>query len=204
MSIRAYFGSPGCGKSTILTKIACRERKRGRYEHIYTNFFCLGFEKIEFPDIGKFHYTNSLIILDEITIDADSREFKDFDKRVRDFFIYHRHLGNDIVYATQDYSRCDKIIRDLTEELYYVRSISPALPLLRKLIPVSKASRIFRTLDIDEHSHDIVYGYRFATLFERLFGRVSFFCWRPRFYKYFNSYSDPFTDRPEAPHDKWS
>lgn len=204
MSIRAYFGSPGCGKSTLLTALAVRERKRGRYAHIYTNFACKGFEKLDFHDLAKYHFTDSLIILDEITIDADSREFKDFDKLIRDFFIYHRHLGCDIIYATQDYCRCDKIIRDLTEELYYVRSISPALPLLRRLIPISKASRIFRTLDIDEHSHDIVYGYRFATLFERIFGRVSYLCWRPRYYRYFDSYCDPFESRPEPLHEKWS
>ena len=204
MSIRCYFGSPGCGKSTLLTSIAVRERKRGRYQHIYTNFYCKGFEKIDFHDLGRYHFSNSLLLLDELTVDADNRDFKNFDAAVRDFLIYHRHTHCDVIYATQDYSAVDKKIRNLTEELYYVRSISPALPLLRRIFPISKASRIFRTIDIDEHSHDIVYGYRFATLFERIFGRVSYMCWRPRLYPFFDSFCDPFVSRPSPPSVIWN
>ena len=201
--ISGYFGSPGAGKSTVLAKICVRERKRGRYDHIYTNFYVKGFEKLDFSDLGKYHFKNSLIVLDELTVDADNRDFKNFSSKVRDFLIYHRHCGCNVVYATQDYGSVDKKIRNLTEELYYIRSISVALPLLRKLFPISKASRIFRTIDIDDHAHDIVYGYRFGTLFERIFGRVSFFVWRPRYYKMFDSFSDPFTSRPDMPSVKW-
>lgn len=202
--VTCFFGGVGSGKSTILAKIALRERKRGAYEHILSNFYIDGFEKIDFKDLGKYHYKNSLIILDELTIDADNRDFKNFQESIRDFFIYHRHTGCNIIYATQDWSSVDKKIRVLTERLYYVRSISVALPLLRKLFPITKATQILRTIDIEEYNHDIIYGYRFANLFERIFGRVSFLVFRPRYYKYFDSFSDPFVNRPSPMYIKWN
>ena len=47
--ITCYFGVPGCGKTTLLTKIAQKELKRIKrckspYNHVLTNFYCQGCE----------------------------------------------------------------------------------------------------------------------------------------------------------------
>ena len=100
--ITCYFGVPGVGKTTLLTKIAVKAIKRmnrgkGNYEQVYTNFYCKGALRLDFNDLDKYKITNSLILLDEITMDADNRDFKNFPVGIRDFFILHRHLGNDII-----------------------------------------------------------------------------------------------------------
>lgn len=89
--ITCYFGVPGCGKTTILTKIAQKELSKVRkgkspYKHILTNFYCKGCEMIDFDDLNTYYISNSLILLDEITLDSDSRDFKTFKKGHKDFF----------------------------------------------------------------------------------------------------------------------
>ena len=111
--IKCYFGVPGCGKSTILVKEYVKNKRK--YDHIYTiNLVIKGVKKITKEDLEKYMFRNTLILWDEITIDADNREFKSFSRDLRDFFILHRHLGCDIIYATQNFEKVDKIVRDLT------------------------------------------------------------------------------------------
>ena len=56
--ITCYFGVPGCGKTTLLTKIAQMELKRinrgkSPYNHVLTNFYCQGCEMVDFKDLGS-------------------------------------------------------------------------------------------------------------------------------------------------------
>ena len=37
MAVSLYFGLPGCGKTTMLTKLALDGVRSGRYLHVYTN-----------------------------------------------------------------------------------------------------------------------------------------------------------------------
>ena len=121
--ITLYFGVPGCGKTTLLSSIAQKELKKiskgkSKYEHVLTNFECSGCEKIDFTDIGVFDIQKCLILLDEITVDADNRDFKNFKKSSVEGFVYHRHYDLDIICATQQYDAVDKKIRNLTQNLY--------------------------------------------------------------------------------------
>ena len=86
--IKCYFGVPGCGKSTILVKKARKELKRiiKRYDYIYSiNLEIEGIEKITYEDIKKYKFKNALILIDEITMNADNRSFKTFSPEERDF-----------------------------------------------------------------------------------------------------------------------
>ena len=77
--IKGYFGVPGVGKSTILAK-EYKKNKR-KYDNIYTvNLKLKGVEQIEKDILEKFKMKNTLILWDEITMDADNREFKSFSK----------------------------------------------------------------------------------------------------------------------------
>lgn len=187
------------GKTTILAKIALKEidkivyERRNAYSHVYTNFFLKGAEKIDFKDLGKYNFENSLILLDEMTLDADNRDFKSFSKSALSFFTLHRHMHCDVIYCAQNYQNVDKKIRDLTEVLYYVKSISPAFEWLKKLLPISRATQVFRTIAVNEYTSELVTGYRMPSRWEKIFGRIGFWVWRPSYYKYFDSYENPFS-----------
>lgn len=178
-----YFGLPGCGKSTFMAKIAQKAIKSGRYDKIFCNFYCDGTYKLNPDDLGRYDFSNCLILIDEITLFFDSRDFKKFTREQKEFFLMHRHYGVDIIYFTQQYDGVDKKIRDITQELYYLKRAGHA----------SVARCIHRTLDVDDHTKQIVYGYELS---KGLLGFVfSFFkkgewqfCWRPLYYKYFDSF----------------
>lgn len=185
--INGYFGLPGSGKSTFLTRIAQKELKRikkgkSKYKHVLTNFYCKGCERVDYKDLGNYDISDSLILLDEITLDADSRNFKQFDSAHKHFFLMHRHYNCDVIYFTQQYDGVDKKIRDITSNLYFVK----------KRLMFTVATKIFRTLDINELTKEIVQGYRFCNWFELWFlGGTHQICYRPKWYKYFDSWEKP-------------
>ena len=204
--ITGYFGVPGCGKTTLAAKKARkinnaikRDNRRQKlhlkrkcpYDVVLTNFYCKDCCKIDFKDIGVYDIQRACIILDELTIDADNRDFKNFQRSSVEGFIYHRHYFNDIFYYTQNYNAVDKKIRDLTHTLYFVKkSYLPFFSLF------TKARRIFRTIDINDYTKEIVNGYRFPNIFELILNflgllHIGEICFRPFYYKDFNSFVQP-------------
>lgn len=182
--IKCYFGVPGVGKSTILVREYKKNRKH--YDHIYTiNVQIKGVEMITKEDLEKYKFKNTLILWDEITMDADNREFKSFSKDLRDFFILHRHLGCDIIYATQNFENVDKKVRDLTCELWYMQK--SVVPLLREF---TTAKRIYRQVNINEHTSELTLGYRFCNFIESIFVSNFKLVFRRRFYKYFDTHDE--------------
>lgn len=196
--IKCYFGVPGCGKTTTLVKIARKELKRLKrhYKEVYTiNFECVGCIPIKFDDLKEYKFNNSLILIDEITMDADNRSFKTFPKEIRDFFILHRHLGVDIIYATQNYENVDKKIRDLTAELWYMSK--SVVPILRGF---TTSKRIYRNININEFTSDLTLGYRFCSFLEMIFASNMEVTWRKKYYKYYDSWDElSLKDRPLYP-----
>lgn len=173
--ITCVFGLPGSGKSTLMAKM-CRNAlsKRGqqRYDRVYCNFFLKGAYKLEFKDLGRYNFENALILIDEAMNEADSRGFKTFTNELKYFFSNHRHFGCDVVYFTQAYDDVDKKIRNNTEELLYIRRFlwwSFTTPIVRKIM-------------INDYSQEIQMGYKMKGLFS------SKWYFRPRYYKYFDSY----------------
>lgn len=202
--ITCYFGVPGCGKTTLLTKFAIRELKRIKknkspYKHVYTNFYCKGAEIIDYNDLSIYKISDSLILLDELAMDADNRKFKSFSDDMRNFFILHRHLGCDIIYATQSYEMVDLKIRQLTAQLWYMqKSVVPILGLF------TSAKKVYRTIAINEHTSELTLGYRFCNLIEAFFASNYKCVFRPLYYKYFDSFDeDCLADRQEFKSDFW-
>ena len=195
--ISCYFGSPGCGKSSILTLIAQTELKRikkgkSKYKHVYTNFPCSNCEKIDFFNLGNSYYHDALIILDEVTLSADSRDWKNLSKQQKEFITLHRHFNIDIIYSVQDWSRCEKTLRTNTVGLYYVSNY----------IWFAKVQPIFRTININEYMGDLIMGYRFPDFFEQVLnGR---FYYIKSAWKYYNSYDKYGFDKlPDPVSDIW-
>lgn len=182
----------------MLAKIAQKElrrirRGRSKYKRVFTNFPVDGCYSFEFADLGLYDMTDSLVLIDEITMDADNRQFKSFPVNARNFFILHRKYGCDVIYFTQNWNAVDKKIRDLTAELYY----------LKRLPLITVGTRIFRRMDINDYTSEIVYGYRFPNLWERIKSWVvpgfSIYtsCFRPFWYKYFDTFEAPKLDDHE-------
>lgn len=188
--ITCYFAPPGAGKTCVLSLIASNELKRIRsfkspYKRIYTNFPLRGCYRISVADLGTYYIRDSLILLDEVTLELDSRDWKNVQRGLVQFITLHRHLNNDIIYAVQDWSRAEKTLRENTVALYYLYR-SPA-PFFSRFC---HAKKIFRNLDINEHKSELVLGYRFSDFFDRLFSRCDQVFYLPRAYKLFDSWDE--------------
>lgn len=188
--IVGYFGIPGCGKTTLLTKFGIQELKKikkgkSKYKAVYTNFYCEGCYRISYSDLENYKLYDCLILLDELALDADNRSFKSFPVGIRDFMTLHRHVGVDIIYATQSYEMVDAKIQRLTQELWYMSKT--VIPFFNRF---THAKRIYRKIAITEHTSELVVGYRFCNLAESFF-TSNFKCvYRPFYYKYFDSYEE--------------
>lgn len=188
--ITCYFGVPGVGKTSVLAKIGIKELRKiekgkSKYKHVYTNFYLKGAEQIAFDDIKNYKLYDSLILFDEITMDADNRHFKSFPTEVRDFFILHRHLGLDIIYATQSYDMVDMKIKNLTADLWHMQK--SVAPFFRNF---TYARRVWRKVNINEHTAEMTNGYRYCNFTEAIFASNFRWSYRPLYYKYFDSFEE--------------
>lgn len=187
MAISLYFGLPGCGKTTWLTKLALDAVRKGSYAHVYTNvgLNVPGVTIIDNQCIGQFELENCLLLIDEATLFADSRDFKNFSKGRLEYFLEHRHRCADIVLFTQQWDGVDRKIRVITDRVYYV---------YKGLILGHWFSSCWRVpygilfpdpKKTGEKLGEIVQGYSKPNLFVRLFAKRIF---RPMYYKYFDSW----------------
>lgn len=126
MAIYCIFGLPGAGKTTMLTRIGLRclagKSTMGipAHDRVYSNFELAGAYKLDFDTLGLFKYVDSLILIDEIMLLADSRNYKNFDEHLKYFFSHHRKMGVDVVYCSQSWENMDKRIRELTDKYYFL------------------------------------------------------------------------------------
>ena len=141
--IKGYFGVPGVGKTTTLVKEYRKNRKK--YKNIYSvNVDIKGCKRITKEDFRKYEFEDSLILWDEITLDYDNRDFKNFTKEDKESWLLHRHMGVDIIYCTQNYENVDKKIKDITLELWYMsKSVVPILS------EFTTCKKIYRTIKIN-------------------------------------------------------
>lgn len=199
MAISLYFGLPGCGKTTLLTKRALNAVKSKRYKNVYTNIGLTipGVTYIDNECIGKYNLENALLLVDEATLFADSRAYKEFDKGKLSYFLTHRHYNVDIELYTQQWDGVDRKIRVITDRVYYVFKDN----FLGKWI--SSYYRIPYGIIIPDPKKDahgsgklgeIIQGYCKPSIFQRLFSHKVL---RPKYYKYFDSWER--TPLPELP-----
>lgn len=191
--ISLFFGLPGSGKTTIMAFIACRElkNKRSRYDHVYGNvkMSIPGYTYIDNECIGKYDLSNCLLLIDEATLFADSRDFRNFNGTRLEYFLEHRHFKCDIFLFTQQWDGVDRKIRVITDRVYYVYK-SPFTRLF-----FSKYYRIPYGIIIPDPKKDsqklgeIIQGYCKPPLITRLFS--VHYVFRPKYYKYFDSFEKP-------------
>lgn len=77
--------------------------------------------QISFDDLGKIAIApHSLILIDEISLVCDARDYKQYKQHTKQFMALHGHYKCDIIYASQGYEDTDKRIRNMTDVLLYV------------------------------------------------------------------------------------
>lgn len=197
--IVCVFGLPRAGKSTLYAWAASRAL-RGKslsvghgafrvhlgsfapYKAVYSNFPIKGCKQMSFDQFGKVDFTDSLCLIDEISLYADSRDFKTFSKTIKEYFALHGHYRNDIFIASQSFGDADKRIRNLAEVMVNVEKRG-AFSLVRPI------RRSMKEKDLS------------ADHFELCPPLSSKWLWRKPFYAMFDSFDAP----PLAPNTatKW-
>lgn len=187
MAISLYFGLPGCGKTTWLTKLALDAVRHGQYQYVYTNVHLNvpGVTIIDNECIGKYELENCLLLIDEATLFADSRDFKNFSKGRLEYFLEHRHRCADIVLFTQQWDGVDRKIRVITDRVYYVYKGVILGHWFSSCWRVPYGILFPDPKKTGEKLGEIVQGYSKPNIFVRLFAKRIF---RPLYYKYFDSW----------------
>lgn len=192
--VSLFFGLPGAGKTTIMAWLAARHcRAKGRkrkYKHVYGNVRMAipGYTYIDNDCIGKYDLSDCLLLIDEATLFADSRAYKEFDKEKLSYFLQHRHYGADIYLFTQQWDGVDRKIRVITDRVYYVYkglffgkwwSAFYRIP-YGIIIPDKKTG--------GEKMGEIIQGYCKPNILIRILAKKIF---RPFYYRYFDSFERP-------------
>lgn len=175
------FGKKGSGKSTYLCKIAKFYQKK-KYI-VYTNMTdCKipGVRLIDPEKLGDFvPEPRSCVLLDEVGMLYDNRNFKSFKPSVRDFFKLQRHYHCVVYLASQSFD-VDKKLRDLTDRMFLVNAVFPWLSLIR---PITKKIGLVEASSQGESR--IVDNLKFGSIFSWKFIFI------PKFTKCFDSFLAP-------------
>lgn len=199
MAIKLFFGLPGAGKTTLMCYHALQGVRSKKYNNVYCNVHNTipGVTYIDNTVIGNYHLENALVLIDEATLFADSRAYKEFTREKLNFFLLHRHYNLDVYLYTQQWDGIDRKIRVITDRVYYV---------FKGIILGHWYTSYYRIpygiIIPDPHKKgasgeklgDIIQGYCKPSLLVRLFCKKLY---RPKFYKYFDSWEAP--ELPELP-----
>lgn len=178
-------GFPGAGKTTVLTMIAQRALQGkttlglAPCDTVFTSFPCPGCYQLDFNLLGKVNFHDCIMIVDEISLYADNRNFKQFSESLLYFFKLHRHFKIDLVWCSQSATDADKKIRAVTERSYIIDSF------------------FCWTLIKPVYKYHTVVGGEPGERFELAPVVDWTWCFRPRWYKYFDSFETKLLPEPE-------
>lgn len=139
------FGKKGSGKSTYLVKLALQYQKKGWI--VYTNMeelFVPGVRHFNVQHLGDFvPEAHSLLLLDEVGMIWDNRDYKVFKPQVRDFFKLQRHYRVICYMASQTFD-VDKKLRDLCDGMFlhtnFARVFTLGKRITRKVVLTASSS----------------------------------------------------------------
>lgn len=175
------FGKKGSGKSTYLVKLARKYMKKGW--NVYTNMdelFIPGVRHFDIQHLGDFvPEAHSVLLLDEVGMIWDNRDYKVFKPQVRDFFKLQRHYHVLVYMASQTFD-VDKKLRDLCDGMFlhsnFARVFTLGKRITRKVVITESTSEAESRI-----SEDLV--------------MLPFWDWTltyiPKYAKFFDSHSVP-------------
>lgn len=154
--ISGIFGLPRAGKTTALTWIS-RVALKGKtpfvghlvggrtylgefapYDKVFSTFPLPGCYKLEWETLGHFDYHNCLLLIDEISLYCDNRDWKNFTPELRAFFCLHGHRKLDIIYCGQHWEQCDKKIQQMTQQLLLIEKFGG----MTKISPINTSFKV--------------------------------------------------------------
>ena len=125
------FGKKGAGKTTLLTKFAIKYMKLG-YK-VFSNVEIFGTYKFDPDQFGFVQFPpKSVILIDEVSLIWDNRNFKSFKPEVARYLRLMRHYKNIVFMFSQSFD-VDKKIRDLCDQMYLASNIFGFLSVARKI-----------------------------------------------------------------------
>lgn len=185
-SYPTYFiaGDKGSGKSTYSAKLAREYMRKGWT--VYSTDYIEGCFKLNVDDLANGYKLppNSLAIIDESSLKFNSRSFKSTSLTIIEYFKMARHHKNACCLISQTFSDTDKQIRDLADNVMFIRKIVDGL--------LSVPVKVRGKLDVDDSGQPCI-KYKIGK-----FGKPYIL---PFYYKYFNSYNN--SDLPIVERIKW-
>lgn len=176
-----YGGKKRSGKTTILTAKAIQYQLKNR--KVYTNFDVPGCYTFNPNIIGtKVHMEPySVIILDEIGIVFNNRDWENFDKDKIEWFKLQGHYKVKVIIASQSPTDFDKVLRDLTDNIYIVKKIARVFVIAR---PVGKSLDIGNADSGSNMGGQIIFKYFYKFQLPKIY-------FIPRYAPFFDSFSKP-------------
>lgn len=175
------FGKKGSGKTTLLTKIAIQHIRKGWT--VYSTIDIPGTIKFKVEDVGSRVFPiNSVVLIDEVGMIWDNRDFKSFKHEVRDYFKFQRQYKNKVYLFSQTFD-IDLKLRNLTDEMWLLTNCMRVFSLQRRII---KRITINNASENSSGVSTLVDEYKFDS---PLFGGWKF-TFIPRYVSFFKSY-DP-------------
>lgn len=177
-------GEIGSGKTCFSTKLAHKYIKKGW--KVFTNYQCEGCYVLE-PErlIDMCYPEKSVVILDEASLEHNSRNFAKISLKLIEYYKLSRHYKNKVILISQTFTDTDKQIRDLSDKVYFIRKVIHSL--------ISMPVNVKGKLDIDSEGQPTV---------KYKVGKLGTPFYLPRWYKKFNSFDKPKRDVVEPV--KWS
>ena len=115
------FGKKGSGKSTLLVRLAFQYLSLGW--NVFSTEHIPGCYHIDYKDIGfKMIPPHSVLLIDEVGMIWDNRNYKNFQAEVRDWFKLQRHYKVKVYLFSQTFD-IDKKLRDLTDDMFLCSNV---------------------------------------------------------------------------------
>ena len=182
------FGKKGSGKSTYLIKLA--KQYIGKGWTVYTNMDDCCFPGVRWFDVKRLGdfvpCQHSLLLIDEVGMIWDNRDFKNFKPSLRDFFKLQRHYHVICYLASQTFD-VDKKIRDLTDGMILFVNVlnvfSVGKTITRKVVLTESTSEAESRIS-ENLAFEPFWNWKFTYI--------------PKWSAYFDSFKVP--DTPELPY----
>lgn len=181
------FGKKGSGKTSLMAKLAFKYSKKGvlvlcTEQNIKNTYY------VDISNIGKYWLPeNCVLLIDELSVCFNSRNFKNTSLDTLKWFKYSRHNKVKIFAFTQVFDDSDKQIRNLADRMFLAKN-KGRFAIYR---------RIYKILDIKTDANgvgQIVDSFELGPLLRP--GDTKF-CSLSKYRKFFDSYSRlPVPDLP--------
>lgn len=174
-----YFGVPGSGKTTLAAALTKKHMRKGGV--VFSNVPLKGAYRYCKDDLGKYDISDCLVILDEASIEFNSRKFKTMTEEAISFFKLHRHYRTRVCAFSQSWEDCDATIRRVAFDYNLVRK--SLIPFVVDVVPIR------RRVGVNDLTKEICDEYRFDHWLIRLFTTKRYFA--PLYWKMFDSWEAP-------------